>query len=98
MRRGFVYIMTNKPYGTLYTGVTSNLPERVHQHKQGIGSDFTRRYGLTMLVWFEIHDTVTAAIQRETSIKRWKRDWKIDLINEVNPEWRDLALTELWGL
>lgn len=98
MRRGYVYIMTNKPYGTLYTGVTSNLPERVYQHKKGIGSAFTRRYGLTMLVWFEIHDTVTAAIQRETSIKRWKRDWKIELVNRTNPEWRDLALTELWGL
>jgi putative endonuclease len=95
---GPFYIMTNKPYGTLYTGVTSNLPERVHQHKNGIGSAFVRRYGLTMLVWFEIHETITAAIQRETSIKRWKRDWKIDLINAANPEWRDLALTELWGL
>ena len=98
MRRGHVYIMTNKPYGTLYTGVTSNLPERVRAHKEGAGSHFTRRYGLTMLVWFEIHETVIAAIQRETSIKRWKRDWKIDLINAANPQWRDLALTELWGL
>ena len=98
MRRGFVYIMTNKPYGTLYTGVTGNLPERVHQHKTGTGSEFVRRYGLTMLVWFEIHQTLPAAIQRETSIKRWNRNWKIDLINAANPDWRDLALTELWGL
>ena len=96
--RGFVYIMTNKPYGTLYTGVTSKLALRVDQHKRGAGSEFTRRYGLKMLVWFEIYDTITAAIQRETSIKRWKRDWKIDLINKTNPEWKDLALTEIWGL
>ena len=98
MRRGFVYIMSNKPYGTLYTGVTGNLPERVHQHKTGLGSAFVRRYGLTRLVWFEIHETLPRAIQRETSIKRWKRNWKIDLINASNPDWRDLALTELWGL
>ncbi len=96
MRHGTVYMMANKPCGTLYAGVTDNLPERVHQHKAG--SDFVRRYGLTMLAWFEIHEKLPAAIQRETSIKRWKRDWKIDLISAANPEWRNLALTELWGL
>ena len=98
MRRGFVYIMTNKPHGTLYTGVTGKLPERVYQHKTGRGSEFVRRYGLTRLVWFESHETLTAAIQRETSLKRWKREWKIDLITAANPTWRDLAETELWGL
>ena len=57
-----------------------------------------RRYGLTRLVWFESHETLTAAIQRETSLKRWTRDWKLDLITAANPIWRDLAETELWGL
>jgi putative endonuclease len=90
MRRGYVYILANKPYGTLYTGVTSNLPERVYQHREGVASEFTKKYGVTKLMWWEDHETVVAAIQRETSIKRWKRNWKIDLINRTNPDWKDL--------
>jgi putative endonuclease len=90
MRRGYVYILANKPFGTIYTGVTNNLPKRVFEHREGIASEFTTRYQVTKLVWWEEHATVVAAIQRETSIKRWKRDWKIDLINAHNPTWDDL--------
>jgi putative endonuclease len=90
-----VYIMTNKQNGTLYIGVTKHLGDRVTQHKNGTGSEFCARYGLTKLVWYEHHDLVTDAIQRETSLKRWKRSWKLELIEKMNPEWRDLALDNL---
>jgi putative endonuclease len=93
MRQGYLYILASKPYGTLYTGVTSNLTERLQQHRMGIASEFTKKYGVTRLVYYEIHDLVTDAIQRETSIKRWKRDWKIALIEKVNPEWKELDYT-----
>ena len=93
MRKGFVHILTNKPYGTLYMGVTSNLHGRLFQHRNGTASAFTKRYGLTRLVWYEVHDLVAAAIARETTIKRWKRDWKIELIEQLNPKWEDIAYT-----
>lgn len=93
MRKGYFYILTNKPYGTLYTGVTSNLSARLNAHRAGLASSFTKKYGLTRLVYYEEHDLVTAAIQRETSIKRWKRDWKIELIEKMNPEWKELDYT-----
>jgi len=75
------------------------LAGRVYQHREGTASRFTKRYGVTRLVWFEEWPTVPEAIQRETSLKRWKRDWKIDLINKTNPDWRDLyelGLTSAW--
>jgi len=90
MRVGYVYILASKPYGTLYIGVTNDISRRAYEHREGIASRFTERYGITRLVWFEEWPTVPEAIQRETSLKRWKRDWKIDLINKTNPEWRDL--------
>ena len=93
MKKGYLYILASKPYGTLYIGVTSNLPERLQQHRVGIASAFTKRYGVTRLVYYEVHDLVTAAIQRETNIKRWKRNWKIALIEKVNPEWKELDYT-----
>jgi putative endonuclease len=93
VRKRYLYILASKPYGTLYTGVTSDLPERLQQHRAGIGSAFTKRYGVTRLVYYEVHDLVTAAIQRETSIKRWKHDWKIALIEKLNPEWKELDYT-----
>ena len=86
----FVYIMTNKPRGTLYLGVTTDLVRRVGEHKQGGGRSFTARYNLDKLVWFESFDHVELAIQRETSLKRWSREWKIELIEKANPAWRDL--------
>ena len=90
---GYVYILCNKPYGTLYTGVTSQMSPRLHAHRIGKASAFTKKYGLKTLVWYEEHPTIQQAIQRETSIKRWKRDWKIELIEKTNPDWRDLADT-----
>jgi len=90
MRTGFVYIMASKQNGTLYVGVTNNLAERVTQHKEGRGSAFVKKYNVTMLVWFEEWPLVSDAIQREASLKRWPRKWKLELIEKVNPEWRDL--------
>ena len=90
-RRGYVYILASRKNGTLYIGVTNNLSARVYAHKQGTASVFTKRYGVSKLVWYEEYPTVPDAIQRETSLKRWKRDWKIALIAKVNPEWEDLS-------
>jgi putative endonuclease len=80
MRRGYVYLLASKQNGTLYIGVTGNLAERVFTHKQGLASQFTKRYGVKLLVWYEEYPTVPEAIQRETSLKRWNRAWKIALI------------------
>ena len=86
-----VYILARSSHGTLYTGVTSDLPARVWQHREGLVPGFTQRYGIKRLVWFERHETMDFAIQREKRIKRWLRDWKYALIHESNPTWRDLA-------
>lgn len=87
---GYTYIMTNKERGTLYLGVTSDLIRRVFEHKSGAGDGFTSRYKPGQLVWFESHETISAAILREKQIKAWKRDWKIQLVEEKNPFWSDL--------
>jgi putative endonuclease len=84
-----VYILASKKNGTLYVGVTSDLVKRVWQHKNGLAEGFTRRYGVHQLVWFELHDNMESAIQREKRIKRWKRKWKLDLIEKFNPNWQD---------
>ncbi len=89
-RGGYTYIMTNKPRGVLYIGVTADLADRIHQHRNGTGSAFCRRYGLTQLVLAEPHDDITLAITREKALKAWKREWKIRLIEESNPDWRDI--------
>lgn len=89
-RGGHVYIMTNKPFGRLYVGVTADLIARVHQHRTGKGSGHCRRYGLTRLVHIEGYPTILEAIAREKAIKAWKRRWKTDMISRINPEWRDL--------
>jgi putative endonuclease len=92
MRRGgWTYIMTNRPRGTLYVGVTADLAARIWQHKNGEGSSFCRRYNLTLLVHAEQHDTIEDAIAREKALKAWNRDWKIRLIETANPLWRDLG-------
>ena len=85
-----VYIMTNRRHGTLYIGVTSDLVRRVDEHRQGTIEGFTRRYGLKRLVWYELHETMSMAIQREKSLKRYARDWKCNLIERLNPDWSDL--------
>ena len=86
----YVYIVTNKPRGTLYIGVTGDIAKRVWQHRNHILDGFTDRYNLERLVWFEPHTEPSVAIQREKSLKRWYRDWKIALIEQSNPQWRDL--------
>jgi putative endonuclease len=86
----FVYMMTNKPDGTLYIGVTKDLVRRVHEHRTHAVPGFTDRYNLERLVWFEQHDTPAGAIRREKALKRWYRAWKVALIEKKNPAWRDL--------
>jgi putative endonuclease len=90
---GWVYIMTNRPYGTLYTGVTNDLGRRAYEHRENIYAGFTKRYGLDKLVWYEMFPIVPLAIQRVKRIKKWPRQWKMDLINEMNLEWLDLYET-----
>jgi putative endonuclease len=87
-----VYMMSNRKYGTLYVGVTSNLILRAWQHREGTIEGFTKKYGLKRLVWYENHDSMIAAIQREKSLKKYKRDWKINLIERENPHWSDLFM------
>jgi putative endonuclease len=94
MRAGWVYIISNRPNGALYIGVTNDLQRRVTEHKQGVGSAFARKYGIDRLVWCETHDDILTAIQRETSIKRWPRAGKVRLIHAGNPAWDDLPV--LW--
>ena len=86
-----VYILASQRNGTLFTGVTSNMLGRIHQHRQGLARGFTRKYGVKQLVWFEQHPTMESAITREKRIKKWNRAWKLELIDATNPEWRDLA-------
>jgi putative endonuclease len=85
-----VYMMSNRPDGVLYIGVTADLMRRVWEHREGLGSHFVRRYNLTRLVWIEPFEDITLAIQRETSLKRWHRSWKVALIERDNPGWNDL--------
>jgi putative endonuclease len=91
MRRGYVYMLACAKNGTLYIGVTNNLAQRVYAHKIGKASRFTKRYRVTSLVSYEEHPTVPDAIQRETSLKRWKRAWKIAMIEKINPAQDDLS-------
>lgn len=90
MKEGWTYILSNKPRGVLYIGVTSDLPARMMQHRGGTGSAFAQKYGLKMLVLAEHHGTIENAIMREKAMKAWKRAWKIELIEQANPDWRDL--------
>jgi putative endonuclease len=90
MARGYVYIVTNRRNGILYTGVTSAIAARTHQHRNGLVAGFTKKYGLKRLVYVEAHDLITSAIQREHNIKHWPRAWKVRLIQSMNPEWDDL--------
>jgi len=86
----WVYIMSNREDGVLYIGLTADLSRRIVQHREGKGSAFCRRYGLKRLVYAEKHDSIEDAIAREKAMKAWKRAWKIELIEGVNPEWDDL--------
>jgi putative endonuclease len=86
----WVYMTASAPYGTLYTGVTNNLIKRAWEHREGVLPGFTKKYGVKMLVWYEHHEDIQTAIEREKRIKRWRRDWKIALIERDNPRWVDL--------
>lgn len=88
----YVYILTNKKNGTLYIGMSNDLERRVYEHKNELVQGFTKEYGLKQLVYFESHQYVNDAILREKRLKKWKRQWKINLIEEDNPEWADLAI------
>ena len=85
-----VYILASKRNGTLYIGVTSNLPKRVWEHREGVVEGFSKEYGVKTLVWYEVHENAQSAITRERQLKKWNRIWKLTLIEEKNPEWRDL--------
>ena len=87
----YVYLLTTRPNGTLYCGITNDLTRRVAEHRAGLGCRFTRRYGCKTLVWFEHYTDVEQAILREKRIKKWRRAWKIELIEAANPDWLDLA-------
>ena len=87
---GWVYIMTSRPHGPIYVGVTSNLAPRIWEHREGVIPGFTKRYDMKTPVYVERHDTILAAIQREKNIKHWPRAWKDKLIDELNPSWSDL--------
>jgi putative endonuclease len=87
-----VYIITNKKNGTLYIGVTTQLKQRIWQHREKVVDGFSQRYELNLLVYYELHDSVESAILRERQLKKWNRQWKLKLIYEFNPQWLDLYL------
>jgi putative endonuclease len=86
----YVYILASKKNGTLYIGVTNNIARRAWQHREGEGAEFTAKYGVKRLVYIEEHSQIVNAIQREKTMKEWKRQWKIDLVEKNNPNWDDL--------
>jgi len=90
MKNFFVYILASQRNGTLYVGVTSDLPKRIYEHKNGLVDGFTKQHNVKTLVYYEKHDTAESAITRDKNIKAWKRDWKLRIIEEQNPEWKDL--------
>ena len=90
MKQPAVYILATGKRGTLYIGVTSNLIGRTWQHREHVSEGFTKRYDVTELVWYELHGTMDTAILREKQLKKWNREWKLRLVHEFNPEWRDL--------
>ena len=91
MKRYHVYILANRRYGVLYVGVTNDLTRRISEHRLKVVPAFTKNYGVAHLVYFEEHSSIDQARPRERSLKRWRRDWKLELIDEFNPQWRDLA-------
>ena len=91
MKQPAVYLLASQSYGTLYLGVTSNLVARNWQHKNDMAEGFTKRHSVHLLVWYEMHETMVAANTREKQIKKWNRDWKVNLIQAMNPDWRDMS-------
>ncbi|PVE26068.1 GIY-YIG nuclease [Microvirga sp. KLBC 81] len=86
----YVYLLASRRHGTLYLGVTNDLPRRVEQHKSNVVPGFSAAYDVTRLVWHETYERIDEAITREESLKKWRRDWKIRLIEDMNPDWSDL--------
>ncbi|WP_309661865.1 GIY-YIG nuclease family protein [Sphingomonas sp.] len=93
MKAGYVYLMASRRNGTLYIGVTSDLPKRVWEHRNGLVAGFTRKYGCKLLVWYEAYDDLEQARYRELQMKKWKRLWKLSAIEAMNPEWQDFYPT-----
>jgi putative endonuclease len=93
MKPGFVYIMASGRNGTIYIGSTAGLEQRVCQHRNGLVKGFTKDHGCKLLVWYEAHDDLQDARQRELQVKKWKRQWKLSMIEAMNPEWADLYPT-----
>lgn len=92
MKNSYVYILASRKGGALYVGVTTNLVRRAFEHRQKVTKGHSKKYNITMLVFYEIYDDIESAITREKRLKTWEREWKENLINEFNPEWRDLYL------
>jgi len=90
MNEYYVYIMASERNGTLYVGITNDLIRRVYEHRENLAEGFTKKYGVKMLVYYESTQSVESAIQREKQIKKWNRKWKLELIEKMNPEWKDL--------
>jgi len=90
MREYYVYILASRRNGTLYVGVTNDLTRRAFEHREGAGAIFTKRYGVALLVYYESYRDVWEAIAREKTLKKWRRAWKLKLIESNNPQWRDL--------
>jgi len=90
MKQPAVYMLASQRNGTLYIGVTSDLIQRVWQHKEGLADGFTKTYGVKMLVWYEQHETMESAISKEKAMKKWLRTWKLKTIEKINPDWNDL--------
>ena len=88
-----VYLLASRRHGTLYLGVTNNLARRIDEHRRKLIPGFSARYDVSRLVWYEVHERIDEAIAREKSLKKWRRDWKITLIEDMNPDWSDLSVT-----
>lgn len=97
MQFSYVYVVTNKPRGVLYVGVTSDLVRRISEHRESLIPGFSKRYNLTRFVWYEVYEDINLAIRREKNLKRWLREWKLTLVEKSNPVWRDLFF-EMSGL
>jgi putative endonuclease len=87
----FVHILASRRNGTLYFGMTDDLARRTWQHRTGVVAGFTKKYGVKILVWYELHESRESAFKRERQLKKWNRAWKLRLIEQMNPQWRDLA-------
>jgi len=91
MKTGYTYILASDKNGTIYIGVTSDITKRVYEHKNHLRDGFTKKYSVEKLVWFEQYEDITDAIVREKQLKQWRRDWKLDLVEQSNPNWSDLS-------